>query len=50
MHLEELQHILARGGDVQHKFMREITHPDSLAAELAALSSGAQAEYKSCPK
>ena len=39
MHLEELQRLLAGGEDSQHQFKREITHPDSLAAELVALSN-----------
>ena len=39
MLLEELQRILACGEDSQHQFKREITHPDSLAAELVALSN-----------
>lgn len=39
MHLEELRRILACGEDSQHQFKREITHLDSLAAELVAQSN-----------
>jgi len=39
MQLEELQRILAHGEDSQHQFKREITHIDSLTAELVALSN-----------
>ena len=39
MNQRELLDILACGEDSQHQFKANITHPDALAAELAAFAN-----------